>query len=105
MKAGNIVEILRELNITDESAVFIDDSPHERESVKLNLPGVSVPDVGSDVIDFMDFIDQNRYFEPIAISSDDISRGQYLEENKQRLQESVSFASHSSYLEIVKNGC
>lgn len=41
-KAQNIAEILSSLSLTAKSAVFVDDNPVERESVKSALPGLRV---------------------------------------------------------------
>ena len=41
-KAENIAAILQALSVTPKSAVFVDDHPVERESVKAALPGIRV---------------------------------------------------------------
>lgn len=43
-KAKNIVELMAQLNLGLDSAVFLDDNPVERERVKEALPDVLVPD-------------------------------------------------------------
>jgi FkbH-like protein len=45
-KADNIKVTLDELSLTPGSAVFVDDNPVERESVKVSLPGIRV--IGAD---------------------------------------------------------
>jgi FkbH-like protein len=45
-KADNIREILTDLCLTPKGAVFVDDNPVERESVRVSLPGIRV--IGSD---------------------------------------------------------
>ena len=47
----------KELNLGLDSFVFIDDNPSERAIVRENLD-VSVPEVGSEVIDFIAHIDR-----------------------------------------------
>lgn len=42
-KAGNLIEICRELNLSTDSVVFLDDNPHERLQMKSHLPEVAVP--------------------------------------------------------------
>ena len=42
-KAANLSVILKSLNLGAESVVFIDDNPHERRLMKVNLPAVAVP--------------------------------------------------------------
>jgi FkbH-like protein len=41
-KAGNLAEILRELNLRPENTVMIDDNPVERAAIQAELPGVRV---------------------------------------------------------------
>ena len=41
-KAGNLIEICRELNLGLDSVVFVDDNPHERAQMKAHLPEVTV---------------------------------------------------------------
>lgn len=44
-KSATIAEVIRSLGITQESALFIDDTESERVEVKINLPGVRVSDI------------------------------------------------------------
>lgn len=41
-KAGNLIEICRELNLGLDSVVFVDDNPHERAQMKAHFPEVTV---------------------------------------------------------------
>ena len=41
-KAGNLVEACRELNVSTDSVVFLDDNPHERAQMSAHLPEVTV---------------------------------------------------------------
>lgn len=41
-KPGNLLEACRELNIGADSAVFVDDNPHERAQMEAHLPEVAV---------------------------------------------------------------
>ena len=43
-KALNIKSICKELELTTDSAVFLDDNIYERERVKSSLPEVTVPE-------------------------------------------------------------
>ena len=97
-KHQNILDIAKEINISTNSLVFIDDNPVERDLVTSQVASVSVPNIGSDVIDFIDYIDRNGYFEPITLSSDDINRNQYYEDNKKRANEQAIFKSYDEFL-------
>lgn len=41
-KAGNLIEACRELNLSADSVVFVDDNPYERAQMKAHLPEVTV---------------------------------------------------------------
>src|SRR5580698_5009454 len=73
-KHENLQEIARELNLGVDSFVFVDDNPAERVIVQAQLPQVAVPDVGSDVSRFAEILEQGRFFEPIALSKEDLVR-------------------------------
>ena len=97
-KNHNILDIAKSINIGIDSLVFIDDNPVERGIVLSQVPSVSVPDVGSDVIEFMAHIDRNGYFEPISLSNDDMNRAQYYKNNKKRANNQTTFLSYDEFL-------
>jgi len=98
----NIINIATEINIGVDSLVFIDDNPVERDLVSSQIAGVIVPNVGDDVIDFIDHIDRNGYFEPISLLVDDIKRNKYYEDNKKRTKEQSVFKSYDDFLISLK---
>lgn len=97
-KHQNIIDIAEEINIGIDSLVFLDDNPAERNLVLSQAPSVSVPDVGSDVIHFIDHIDRNGYFEPVSLLDDDINRNKYYEDNKKRSNQVATFKSYDDFL-------
>ncbi len=97
-KHQNIIEISEEINIGIDSLVFIDDNPVERDIVSSQIPSTSVPDVGSDVIYFIDFIDRNGYFEPVTLSADDLHRNEYYKGNQKRANQQAAFNSYEDFL-------
>jgi FkbH-like protein len=97
-KHQNIQDIAKEINIGIDSLVFIDDNPVERDIVFSQVPSVSVPDVGSNVVDFIRHIDRNGYFEPTSLSQDDLNRNTYYEDNKKRATEQATFQSYDAFL-------
>ena len=94
----SIIEIAKEINIGINSIVFIDDNPVERDIVFSQVPSVAAPDIGTDVINFIEHIDRNGYFEPISLLTDDINRNQYYEDNKKRAVEQSTFKSYDEFL-------
>ena len=101
-KHHSIVDIVKEINIGINSLVFIDDNPVERDIVSSQVPSVVVPNVGSDVIHFVDHIDKNGYFEPISLLVDDINRNEYYEDNKKRVKEQATFKSYDEFLSSLE---
>jgi FkbH-like protein len=101
-KHENILAIAKELSLGVESLVFVDDNPAERAIVEAQLPGVAVPDVGSDVSRFAAIIEQGRYFETISMSEEDLARGALYQSNAARSQAEAKFADYGEYLDSLE---
>lgn len=101
-KSINIEKIAKEINIGLDSIVFLDDNPAEREIVKESLRVVSVPNMGNDVLNYVEHIDRNGYFEVISLSKEDLERNKYYEANKEREKEKSSFANYEDFLKSLK---
>jgi len=97
-KHENIIDIANEINIGIDSLVFIDDNPVERDIVSSQVPSVAVPNVGNDVIHFIEHIDRNGYFEPVSLLADDINRNKYYADNKKRAKEEFTYKSYDEFL-------
>ena len=102
LKHQNIQDIATEINIGIDSLVFIDDNPVERDIVFSQIPSVSVPNVGADVVNFISHIDRNGYFEPTSLSQDDLNRNLYYKDNKKRVSEQAKFLSYAEFLGSLK---
>ena len=100
-KFENISNIAKEINIGVDSIVFMDDNPAERELVKGNLPMVEVPDIGSNIVDYIDHIDKNGYFEIINLSKEDLERNKFYEMNKKRENEKSAYSSYEDFLKSL----
>ena len=90
-KAQNIIDLLDELNLGPQSAVFIDDNPAERARVQESLPEVLVPDWPQDPLFYPSTLFSLRCFDIPSLSDEDMVRTKmYLSENKRRqLKKSV----------------
>ena len=84
-KVQNILELMTELNLGLQSAVFIDDNPAERARVKESLPEVLVPDWPEDPLFYPTTLLNLRCFEMSSLSREDMSRAAlYLTENQRQ---------------------
>jgi len=97
-KDDNIIKISKDLNIDISSMVFIDDSSFEREYVKKSLPEVAVPDIGENVENFIEIINNQGYFDTVDIGKDDLSRKEYYQSNKKRESLKMAKKSYNDYL-------
>ena len=62
-KAGNLIEACRELNLSTDSVVFVDDNPFERSQMKAHLPEVTVAPFPKDLFNPAQFLRRlEQYF-------------------------------------------
>lgn len=62
-KAGNLIEACRELNLSTDSVVFVDDNPFERAQMKAHLPEVTVAPFPKDLFNSAQFLRRlGQYF-------------------------------------------
>lgn len=101
-KDHNINNIAKEINIGLDSIVFVDDNPAEREIVKQSLNSVSVPDIGSDILNYIDHLDKNGYFEIVSLSDEDRKRNDYYKANLERENQRVKVKSYSDFLKSLE---
>lgn len=83
-KAQNIAAILTELNLLPGAAVFLDDSPAERDRVRQAFPDILVPDLPADLARYPSFIASLNCFEALTISPEDLNRSRMYEAEQQR---------------------
>lgn len=99
-KSKNVAEIASELNIMQDSLVFVDDNPAEREIIRTHLPGVAVPELTSPE-QYIRTIDHAGFFEVTSLSEDDKSRSDMYKANLQRQKQRESFADYGDYLKSL----
>jgi FkbH-like protein len=91
-KAQNIVDLMSELNLGLQSAVFIDDNPAERARVRDTLSEVLVPDWPDDSMLYVSALHGLRCFDNPTVSKEDNERTRMYINDQQRnaLQKSLS---------------
>ena len=101
-KHENIISLAQELNLGTDSFVFADDNPAERAIVAANVPGIAVPELGSNPANYISILQAGRYFEPISLSQDDMARATQYAGNLQRAAAQTAFADYGEYLDSLE---
>ena len=99
----NIKRISEELNIGLADMVFIDDNPAERELIRQTLPEVAVPEINpDDVFSYIRAIEDEGYFEIVAVSGEDRQRTEFYRANRQRKTAAENFADYDEFLKSLE---
>ena len=72
---------------------------------RAQVPGVAVPDVGSDVSNFIRVLDAGRYFEPVLLSKEDFERAAMYANKAEKAALESSFANYGEYPRLTRDGC
>jgi FkbH-like protein len=83
-KVQNMIELAEEINIGLDSMVFFDDNPVERARVKEALPDVKVVDLPKSPALYKKTLEQLNDFNTLAITKEDLTRGEKYYFRKQR---------------------
>jgi len=102
VKSENLKEIAIELNIGSDSIVFFDDSPVEREEVKMNAPDVKVVDVPRSTVHYVEALLNAGPFESPQRTAEDASRSRFYRDEKSRRQTRREFASMNDFLDSLE---
>jgi FkbH-like protein len=97
-KAGNIAELVRNLNLGLDSVVFIDDSQFERQRVKDALPDVLVPDWPVDKTRYAAELMSLKCFDQAQVTSEDLGRTRMYHEEEMRARTKGEHASLEDWL-------
>jgi FkbH-like protein len=101
-KSDNIKEISEELNLGLSSFVFIDDNPAEIDIVNQFLPEVSTILLNSDPSGFVDKLYDSRFFEPKAITDEDLDKTEQYRVEASRHKIRSSFTNLEEYLSSLQ---
>ncbi len=99
-KSENIKELLGEINIGSDAAVFLDDNPAERHIVRGEIEDIVVPQL-SQVDNFVSTVDKYNLFEVASLTADDLKRTEFLRANIERNRQQGEFANYGEYLKSL----
>ena len=101
-KAENIRTIRKELNISLDSMVFLDDNPFERNLVRELLPDVIVPELPDDPSEYVWFLSEMNLFETTTFSQEDLQRAEMYEHEAERRGAASRYGSVGEFLQSLE---
>lgn len=96
-KSRNILDMSREINIGEDSFVFIDDNPVECDEVRQNLPAVNVifkPEGISDA----GFLKNSWIFDRVRLTGEDLKRAKMYRDEADRTKLKSSFSNYTDFI-------
>ena len=101
-KAKNISEIISELNLTNESVLFIDDNVSERDRVKTSIKGITVPDWPEDPCRYVTKLQSLEGLDVQYLTYEDKNRTKFYQDEKVRNKNKEKFITHDKWLSTLK---
>ena len=100
-KVDNIRTIQSILNIGFDSMVFLDDNPFERNIVRENIKGITVPELPEDPAEYLEFLYSLNLFETASYSNLDKDRTKQYQVEAQRVSQSKTFTNEADFLKSL----
>ena len=100
-KVDNIRTIQRILNIGFDSIVFLDDNPFERNIVRENIPGITVPELPEDPGEYLEYLYSLNLFETASYSQADKDRTKQYQVEAQRVSLQKTFENEADFLKSL----
>ena len=100
-KVDNIRTIQQILNIGFDSMVFLDDNPFERNMVRDNITGITVPELPDDPAEYLEYLYSLNLFETASYSNLDKDRTKQYQVEAQRVSLSKTFTNEADFLKSL----
>ena len=100
-KVDNIRTIQRILNIGFDSMVFLDDNPFERNIVRENIPGITVPELPVDPGEYLEYLYSLNLFETASYSQADKDRTKQYQVEAKRVSLQKTFSNEADFLKSL----
>lgn len=100
-KVDNIRTIQSILNIGFDSMVFLDDNPFERNMVRDNIPGITVPELPDDPAMYLEYLYSLNLFETASYSNADKDRTKQYQVEAKRVSLSKTFTNEADFLKSL----
>ena len=101
-KVDNIRHIQSILNISFDSMVFLDDNPFERNMVRENIKGITVPELPEDPGDYLEYLYSLNLFETASYSATDKNRTKQYQVEAKRMSLKNTFENEADFLRSLE---
>jgi len=101
-KNENVREILKELNLRSENALFIDDTNYERDIVKSDIKEIQIFEFPDNILLLNEKFNQLKQLQKNTISKTDINRTKLYLDEKKRKSSRDKFFNKSDWLSSLK---
>lgn len=95
----NILSIIKELNLGLDAALFIDDNPVERESIRINLPEVNILDLPKNPFDYSKSLESCKLLYTLGTTKEDKLRTSSYKDNEKRNHSKNLSANNNLWLQ------
>lgn len=100
-KVDNIRTIQKILNIGFDSMVFLDDNPFERNIVRENIEGITVPELPEDPGEYLEHLYSLNLFETASYSNADRDRTTQYQVEAKRISLAKTFTNEADFLKSL----
>jgi FkbH-like protein len=100
-KSQNLIDMAHALSLGEDTFVFVDDNPAEREIIRQQTDA-AVPKICDKPEKYISVIDKCGYFEVTTLTSEDASRNEMYRQNAARSREETVFTDYGEYLKSLK---
>jgi FkbH-like protein len=101
-KSENLEELSDELGLALDSFVFWDDNLLERESLRLRLPDVTVPDIPREVWHWPSWLESSNLFKTLENTSEDLRRGEMYRARAEFRSQSAQSGTEIDFLKGIQ---
>lgn len=97
----NLLQTVKQLDLTETAICFADDNPAERERVRQSIPQAAVAELSNPEC-YIKELSGGGYFEPTTISADDLKRNEMYRKNAKRAEFLATANDYGEYLDSLE---
>jgi amino acid adenylation domain-containing protein/FkbH-like protein len=101
-KSENLKSIAKELNLSTNSFIFVDDTEFEVEQMSMGCPDVLALQLPKETEEFLGFLEHIWEFDQFSVTEEDSKRTQMYHIEKQRKEDLSNFSSINDFIESLK---